>query len=262
MLCRPGSAENLEWLRDQSDDGDDEAAAVASGSREGPAMMGMPHTLVGGSGPVLEAIAALPDDDLLVFRVTGKRPHLRKRPLGAVDAISQHDLILSLYRVLCVDVASDSSNVVLHVEPQRCGDVPLAQLFSSESSEVIEAVLHNFQQWRMNHASRLQFSSAVTQANLSREEVLLLREILDAKAVEGSVQRFDATCLSAEDGRLMGQLFGKGLCKKCPGNDSADGHYVQLALRALDNKSFYLHSPQQAGPSFVLVSAACESLLP
>ena len=106
--------------------------------------MGMPHTLVGGSAPVLEAIAALPDDDLLVFRVTGKRPHLRKRPLGAVDATSQHDLILSLYRVLCVDVALDSSDVVLHVEPKRCGDVPLAQLFASQSSGVIEHVFSQF----------------------------------------------------------------------------------------------------------------------
>ena len=33
-------------------------------------MMGTPHTLVGGSAPVFEAIAALPHDDLLVFRVT------------------------------------------------------------------------------------------------------------------------------------------------------------------------------------------------
>ena len=91
---------------------------------------------------------------------------------------------------------------------------------------------------------------------------LLLREVLDAKAVEGSAQRFDATCLSAEDARLVGQLFGNGLCRKCPGNDSADGQYAQLALRALDNKSFYLRSPQQAGLPFFFASAVCESLLP
>ena len=164
---------------------------------------------------VIQNLQDTPDDSLVIFRVANKRPHLRKRPLASVDGILPHDMTLRIYDVISVNPEAENTSV--SAVPSKHQDLPLVHLFDKMRDDVCQDLLLHMQQWQMRDAVPLRFASHVTGLCTSAEN--MLRELLEAKAVEGTGKKFDASCFSQEDSGILDILLKKNLVKKCGKQD-------------------------------------------
>ena len=184
---------------------------------------------------VIQNLQDTPDDSLVIFRVANKRPHLRKRPLASVDGILPHDMTLRIYDVISVNPEAENTSV--SAVPSKHQDLPLVHLFDKMRDDVCQDLLLHMQQWQMRDAVPLRFASHVTGLCTSAEN--MLRELLEAKAVEGTGKKFDASCFSQEDSGILDILLKKNLVKKCGKQD------IVLSKHTLQCDAVHLHQPLQ-----------------
>ncbi|CAE7731239.1 unnamed protein product [Symbiodinium sp. CCMP2456] len=182
---------------------------------------------------VIQSLQDTPDDSLVIFRVANKRPHLRKRPLASVDGILPHDMTIRIYDVISMNPEAAEVSAV----PSKHQDLPLVHLFNKMRDDVCQDMLLHMQQWQMRDALPLRFASHVTGLCSAAEN--MLRELLEARAVEGTGKTFDASCFSQEDSGILDVLLQKNLVKRCGEQD------IVLSKDTLQCDAVHLHQPLQ-----------------
>ena len=181
----------------------------------------------------LSQLAEMPDDTMIIFRVANKRPNLRKRPLASVDNVLPDDIAISLYDVLSVSKSGQQTCVFATLG--KALDLPLVQLFDTRRDDVNQAILSHMQHWEMQGSVPLQLAGDA--ACRSREDRELLKDVLDARAVEGTCKTFDVSVLSSSDSNIVARLVREGVLKRC------DENKVVLNKNMLDSSSVRLHQP-------------------
>ncbi|CAE7215683.1 unnamed protein product [Symbiodinium sp. CCMP2592] len=185
---------------------------------------------------VLQNLQDTPDDSLVIFRVANKRPHLRKRPLASVDGILPHDMTIRIYDVM--SMTAEEQDTSISAAPSKHQDLPLVHLFDKMRDDVCQDVLLHMQQWQMRDALPLRFASHVSGLCSSAEN--LLRDCLEAKAVEGTGNKFDVSGFSQEDRHSLDILLRRNLVKRCGEQD------IVLSKHTLQSDTVQLHQPRQA----------------
>lgn len=153
---------------------------------------------------------------LIVFRVSDKRPSLKKRPLAFTDALTTDDFTIRLYKV------EEATATHVTVSALDHPTVPLAKLFSGSSDSFVDHLL----QWSV--AEKVSCHLNVQQHQVGEAALELIQDVLEAGAVSGSSKHFDTRGMALVDTDLVEDLIRTSYLK--PTNN---GTCVQLCSSAL-----------------------------
>ncbi|CAL1148459.1 unnamed protein product [Cladocopium goreaui] len=151
---------------------------------------------------------------LIVFRVSDKRPALKKRPLSFADSLTTDDVCI---RICKVENANPQSVTVSAVDHPT---VPLVKLFAgANTEELVESML----QW--THASRLHHSMNIQPSSVGESEFSLIEEVAGTCAVVGASTHYDIAGMTSEaELATIDNLVNKSILVR-----TKHGQSVQLA---------------------------------
>ncbi len=157
------------------------------------------------------------DSGLIVFRVSDKKPALKKRPLAFADALTSDDFAIRMYKV------EDATSAEVTVSAIDHPTVPLTRLFGSHAGT--EDLVDKLLQWavsRTNH--RLNFDKQ----NVGGPAFEIVLDVLQAGAVTGSSTHYDIAGMQPVELQLVDALVKNSILL-----ETQDGAAVQLCASAL-----------------------------
>lgn len=183
------------------------------------------------------------DHGLIVFRVSDKKPALKKRPLAYADALTSDDFAIRMYKV--EDATSEEVTVSAIDHPT----VPLTRLFGSHAGT--EELVDKLLQWSV---SRTDHSLIFDQQNVGQPAFEIVLDVLQAGAVTGSSTNYDIAGLQPGELQLVQALVKSSILL-----ETQDGAAVQLSASAL-SCNLVLSRPRAVFDTRIGVSCELERL--
>lgn len=182
----------------------------------------------------VDSIASLQkasDDQIIVFRISQKRPFLRKRPTSSVDAVRSDDVVISQYEI----INSDDCKGQLTVRPQVSTNPALTNLFSGDEQSLND-LAGAMQHWRVVGGSDFQLKMP---PGLSTEAEEIIDMLFHARAFSGSFISFNTAGFSAAEDVSLQHLLPKGFVVQLQ-----EKHEIQLSIQLVVDGATVLGSPQ------------------
>ena len=185
---------------------------------------------LGHSKPKPEDLAAITEvasnNGMVVFRVSDKRPALKKRPLSFADSVTTDDFAIRLYRVEAVDAATETASpTAVTVSALDHVTVPLAKLFSG--GDRAENLVEDMLQWAC--ASELKHLVNIPRDKVGSAAFDLIQDLVQAGAVVGSSVHFDTTGMTSDrDLQLLDKMVHESILVP-----TRNGSAVQLCASAV-----------------------------
>lgn len=157
---------------------------------------------------------------LIVFRVSDKRPALKKRPLSYADSLSREDFCLRLYRV------EHATETLLTVTALEHSEVPLAKLFSSNAALELINSMH---QWQKPTA--VDSVLTIQQDDIGETAFNFVQDVLSSGAIAGSSIHFETAGLTLAEDQIVDGLLKKSVLLR-----TQNGAAVQLSPNVLSSQ--------------------------
>ena len=172
--------------------------------------------------------------EIIVFRVTDSRPHLKKRPHGFSDNVNNQDFSIRLYRLVKLvsddDVDDSEAGLILSVTECKHTDIPLVRLFGQTSNSRTSDITENMKQWTTLPGIEPLFEEPQHSPALTDDEREMLQDVVKAKALTGSSVTYATDGLSLEEDEVVETLVRYGLLVRGGGSQST---HVQAQARLL-----------------------------